>query len=70
MGELSRITKQGKWDYKVGRAYKVGQLLLQKGETFITNFYYKSGLNNNQFHYNNFAKMTYDFNVDWSRFTA
>ena len=34
--ENFHITKQGKWNYKVGRVYKVGQLVLQKGETFIT----------------------------------
>ena len=34
--ENFHITKQDKWNYKVGRVYKVGQLVLQKGETFIT----------------------------------
>ena len=79
MGELFRITKQGKWDYKVGRVYKVRQLLLQKKEKLLLqsgagiakwNICYKSGRSNNHSHYNNFAKVTYDFNVEPSSFTA
>ena len=78
MGELFRITKQGKWDYKVGGFtkwdnfyYKKEKLLLQSGAGIAKwNICYKSGRSNNHSHYNNFAKVTYDFNVEPSCFTA
>ena len=68
---VSGITKQvgfTKWD---NFYYKKEKLLLQSGAGIAKwNICYKSGRSNNHSNYNNFEKVTYDFNVEPSWFTA